>query len=167
MNKQERAERLNEMRRFYFEKDWTLEQIANYYKVTRQAIHDKFVRAGVKLKRRSRKVAITLERETLLQLYEKERLSIGKVANYLKVSYPVIVRELKRHNIKISRGVMRRKSPQLYEQLNKLEIGEQLKVERPSVKQPHSGLYYSARAAGIRITVKSIDRKTLLLTRIE
>jgi predicted DNA-binding protein YlxM (UPF0122 family) len=164
MNKQERAERLKEMRRFYFEKNWTLRQIADYYKVTIPAIYYRFTRNGIKLQRNARKPQKTVEREILFELYEKMRLPVTEIAVRLKISYPTIIKELKRHGIKYRPQCEKKYK---FPAIRKLEIGEKLIVPRPPVKQPHKIFYYHANVSGIKISVKSIGDKTLQITRIE
>jgi predicted DNA-binding protein YlxM (UPF0122 family) len=164
MNKQERAEILNEMRHLYFEKDWTLDQLAAHYNVTKQAVFDKFNRNGIKLQRKKRKPIKTVDRERLSELYEKENLPLLEVAARLGVSYRTVIKELKRHGIKARwRGELQRKYPAM----NKLKIGEKIIAPRPSVQQPHSSFYYLARVAEIKISVKTLDNETLQITRIE
>jgi predicted DNA-binding protein YlxM (UPF0122 family) len=154
------------MRRLYFKEDWTLEQLAAYYKVTKQAIYDKFTRNGIKLQRKKGKTLAVkkIDREILSELYEKERLPVLEIAARLKVCYGTVARELNRHGIerRLQGGRRRR-----YTAIHKLEIGEKLTVSRPSVKQPYSIFYYYARIAKIKISVKSIDNETLQITRIK
>ncbi len=164
MNKSDRAEMLNEMQRLYFEEDLTLEQIADHYGVTRQAVHERFTRNGVKLHTDRKKPRIKVDKKALIELYENEKLPVMEVAKYLKVSYAVLQRELARHNIKIRRhGELNRK----YAAIDKLKIGDKLIIKRPLVKQPFNVLYTSAKIAGIRISIKSVDKENLQITRVE
>lgn len=57
----------------------------------------------------------------------------------LQVSYPTVIRELKRYWIK----AQKRGEPQSkYPRVDELEIGNQLTAPRPPVKQPHIVSYY-------------------------
>ena len=164
MNKQERAERLKEMRRLYFEKQWTLDKIAAYYKVSRQAVYYKFTRNGVNPQRKKRKPKKTVDREVLSELYEKMRLSVLEVSARLEISYRTVIKELKRHGIKYHPQCERKyKLPAV----KNLEIGGRLIVPRPPAKQPHRIFYYHAKVAGIKISVKRVGVETLQITRIE
>jgi predicted DNA-binding protein YlxM (UPF0122 family) len=165
MNKQEQAIILKEMRRLYLKKEWTLQQIADYYNVSKTTVYNRFTKNGITLQRKRRRPEKKiLDRKVLTKLYEKEKLSILKVAARLEVSCPTVVKKLKRHGIEIRlQGDIKYKYPAI----KKLELGEKLTVPRPPVKQPHRTFYYHAETAGIKISVKTIDNETLQITRIE
>ncbi len=162
MNKHEQAKRLKEMRRLYEDEKRTLREVADHFKVTWQAIHDRLVRAGVPLRQKS-PVKRLLERETLVELYLDTGLTIGETAKRLKIDVSKVSEELERHGIeKRSRGFFKRKYPELYQ----LKVGDKAVIKRPSVTNPYRNLYEKAQKIGIRISIKSVDDETIQITRL-
>lgn len=163
MNKAEQAERLKEMQRLYEVEELRLREIGERFGVSWQAIHERLVRAKIPLRPKSL-VKRFLDRETLVELYINEDLSVFKTAKRLKTYYKKVLNELKRHEIiKQRRGYSRRK----YTELNQLEIGENVIIQRPSIKKPHLGLYSKAKRIGIRVSIKSVNNETMQVKRIE
>lgn len=68
MSKKEQIERLKEMRRLYEVENFNLREITEHFRVSWQAIHERFVKAGVPLRPKS-SVKGFLDREILVQLY--------------------------------------------------------------------------------------------------
>lgn len=99
MSKNDHDKILSEMKQLYFEKDFTIKQIADYYKLTRQNIYQIFKRSGVKLHKKKWKVGKFIDREILIQLYVKEKLPVLEIARRLGISHPTLSKELKRHGI--------------------------------------------------------------------
>ncbi len=99
MNQEEQAQRLLEMQRLYEVEQLTVRQIADHFGVSWQAIHERLVRAGVPLRQKS-PVKRFLERETLIDLYTINNLTIGEIAQRLKTNYEKVSEELDRHGIK-------------------------------------------------------------------
>lgn len=161
MNRQERAKKLNEMRRLYDEERWDLRQIAAHYRISWQAVHERFMKNNVPLrpKGRTRKV---LDRETLVRLYVEEGLSMQETAVRLEVCLVKLESEFKRHKIeKRSGAFFKRKYPELYQ----LKIGEQISIPRPSVTNPYRSLYQKANRTGIKISIKTINQAAMRITR--
>jgi predicted DNA-binding protein YlxM (UPF0122 family) len=129
MKKAEQIARLKEMRRLYEIEKINLREIAARFGVTWQAIHQKLTKAGVPLRQKS-PVKRLLDRETLVQLYVEENLTIGETAKRLKAKCKKVSEELERHGIeKRSIGFFKRKQPELYQ----LKVGEKAVIQRPSV----------------------------------
>jgi predicted DNA-binding protein YlxM (UPF0122 family) len=141
MDKKEQSERLKEMRRLYEIEKWSLREIADHFSLTKQAIHNRLVRAGVSLRQKG-VVKRFLDRETLVKLYIDEKLTIGDTAKRLKMSCARVSKEIERHGIeKRSSGYFQRK----YQELHQLKVGESAIIKRPSVTKPHRNLYEKAR----------------------
>ncbi len=163
MTKAEQTVRLREMQRLYEVEKRTLREIADLFGVTWQAIHDRLVRAGVLLRQKN-PIKRLLDRETLIKLYIVENLTISETAQRLKTHYKKVSDEIKRHEIiKRPRGYSGRK----YTELNLLSVGGNVIIQRPQVKNPYLSLYGKAQKIGIRISVKSIDDKTMQINRIK
>ena len=163
MTKQEQTERLKEMQRLYEVEELKLREIAERFGVSWQAIHERLVRAKIPLRQKS-PVKRFLDRETLVELYINENLTIAQTAQRLKIGYHKVSDEIKRHKIiKRPRGYSRRK----YTELNLLKNGEDVIIELPQVKNPYLSLYGKAQRIGIRISVKSINGESMQIKRIE
>jgi predicted DNA-binding protein YlxM (UPF0122 family) len=129
MNQEEQAQRLLEMQRLYEVEQLTVRQIADHFGVSWQAIHERLVRAGVPLRQKS-PVKRFLERETLIDLYTINNLTIGEIAQRLKTNYEKVSEELDRHGIKKrSKGYFNRR----YTELELLKCGENVVIKRPTV----------------------------------
>ncbi len=76
MTKAEQAERLKEMQRLYEDEELRLREIAERFGVSWQAIHERLVRAKIPLRPKSA-VKRFLDRETLIELYINENLTIA------------------------------------------------------------------------------------------
>jgi len=161
MDKKEQNERLKEMRRLYEVEKLSLREIANRFGITWQAIHQRLVSAGVALRQKGN-VKRVLDRETLIQLYIEENLTIGETARRLKAQDKKVSDELERHGIdKRSAGYLKRKQPELYQ----LKVGEKAIIQRPSVTNPYRSLYSKAKRIGIRISIKRVNAETLQIYR--
>jgi predicted DNA-binding protein YlxM (UPF0122 family) len=162
MTKKEQTERLKQMQRLYEEEQLSLREIAAFFGVSWQAIHDRLVRAGVPLRQKS-PIKRHLEQDALVKLYTNENLTIGQTAKRLKTNFTKVSEELDRHGIKKrSSGYYRRKYSEIY----LLGIGENAVMKRPSVKQSHGAIYAIAWRIGIRISIKSVDKETFQIKRI-
>ncbi len=163
MNQEEQAQRLLEMQRLYEVEQLTVRQIADHFGVSWQAIHERLVRAGVPLRQKS-PVKRFLERETLIDLYTINNLTIGEIAQRLKTNYEKVSEELDRHGIKKrSKGYFNRR----YTELELLKCGENVVIKRPTVANPYVNLYHKAKKLGIRISIRSVDNETFQIKRIE
>lgn len=163
MGKKEQIEILKEMRRLYEVEKLTLREIADRFGVSWQAIHERFVRAGVPLRPKN-PVRYFLDRETLVKLYIDENLTIGEIVKQLKTSYEKVSKEFERHGIeKRSSGYLKRKYPELH----LLRIGEGAIIKRPLATNPYGRIYSKAQKIGIRISIKSLDNETFQIIRIK
>lgn len=161
MTKQEQTERLKEMQRLYEVEELRLREIAERFGVSWQAIHERLVRAKIPLRPKS-PVKRFLDRETLVELYINENLTIAQTAQRLKLGYQKVSDEIKRHGIVKSRGYFSRKYTELY----LLTTREKVIIQRPLVKNPYLSLYAKARKIGIRISIRSVDDETMQIKRI-
>jgi predicted DNA-binding protein YlxM (UPF0122 family) len=162
MTKQEQAQRLKEMQQLYEDENLNLREIAQRFGVSWQAIHERFVRAGIPLRPKSPGKRL-LDRETLVELYINENLSIAQTAKRLKLGYQKVSDEIRRHGIVKTKRYFLRKYTELY----LLNTREKVIIERPLVKNPYLSLYAKARKIGIRISIKSVNSETMQIKRIE
>jgi predicted DNA-binding protein YlxM (UPF0122 family) len=163
MTRTEQADRLKEIIRLYEDKKLSLREIAARFDVSWQAIHDRLVRAKVSL-RPKRPIKHSFDCQTIIQLYENEKLTIREVARRLKINTACVSKELEKLGVeKRSKGFSKRKQQELYS----LETGESILINRPQVTRPYESLYDKAKKIGIRISIKSIDENTMQIKRIE
>lgn len=161
MKRAEQDRRLNEMRRLYEVEKLTLHEVAGVFGLTRQAVYERLAKVGVGFRPRC-PTKREIEREILVQLYINENLTVCETAKRLKTSPQKVSDEIKRHKItKRPRGYSRMK----YTELNLLNIGEKVIIERPPIKKPLLGLYEKAGRIGIRISIKSLDSETMQIKR--
>ncbi|CAN5513752.1 hypothetical protein BH10ACI1_BH10ACI1_28610 [soil metagenome] len=161
MKKAEQAERLKEMKRLYDVEGWTLQQIGDKFGLTRQAVQNRFSRAG--FRQRPRKPpSKTFDREILVRLYIDEMLTLGETAKYLKSTYNTVKREMKKNGIELrEHGFSQRK----YREIEKLEIGESIEIIFPESNVPYSSFHGKAKKLGIKISVKQLNEVTFQIYR--
>lgn len=163
MNKIERAEKLAKMRYLYDEQGWTLEEIGEYYGITRQAVHDRFHRAGIKMRAASPRIQ-SLDRARLVELYEKNPLPLARISDALNTSVYKINQELDRYGIKRR---VRQPARKKYATLRQLRIGESRMVEKPEkIKNFYRNLHSKAHSIGIKISVKKVGENSFQVSRI-
>ncbi|CAN5513803.1 hypothetical protein BH10ACI1_BH10ACI1_28620 [soil metagenome] len=162
MKKAEKAERLEEIKRLYAVEGWTLQRIADKFGVSHQAINQILTKAGI-AKRPIGFLKKNFDYRTLAKLYIDEKLTIGEVAKRLNVSYSTVSNQLERNGIeKRSSGFFFRKQPELYQ----MQIGESVLIKRPETSNPYVNLYGKAKKIGIKISIKTVDKDTLKISRI-
>ena len=142
----------------------TLLDIAKQCEITHQAVHQRLIKAGIKLRQRNeRNSPPIVDFDRLYQLYVTDSLSFREIALLLKKTQIQVIRDLENHGIsKRSRGASRR-----YPKLDHLKIGESVVLKIPDVKNPYTALYDVASSSGIRVSVKRLDAKYFRVTRVE
>lgn len=154
-----------ELRRLYFHEQLTLAEIGRRYGITRQAVHDRFKRAGVDLPaRQPPRKAVVIEAETLQELYEKQGLSAREISERLGHPVSTVYSSLRHHSITIRGPGQRPKYPVL----RNLAVGESVILpRRAGTRKFHLSFYEMAKPLGIRVSVTTVDEVTARITRIE
>lgn len=152
---------LGKISKLYTERRWTMQRIADKFGVSRQAVHERLKRAGVET-RRSGPTPAKFPEAVLRRLYEKEGLSISKVAERLNSTPGKIGYAMRWHKIPGRRGSEWRRK---YPELARLAIGEHLDLPKNDRRQPHGVFYKMAKRQGIRVSTRSIDENTMRVTR--
>jgi len=135
------------MWRLYEDEGLSLAEVGKRFGVSRQRVHQEFVKAGIKTRGR---VLKSLDRKVLHRLYVVTRLSISETAKKLGVSSGVVERELERH------GIERRTN-------NRLEFDREL-IERLYVKQGLSQIETGKRlGVHARIVMRELRRYGITL----
>lgn len=175
---EDRQAELDEMRRLYDDEGMTLREIGYRFGVTRQAVHLRFVAAGIPRRShysqkfidvnrdRLRRITRILDdrREEILRMYNDEKVPLSKIAKQIGVSNGAVRRYL------ISCGVEIRsnRSFRSFPLLGKLKIGESILLPRPTRRcSPHLTYYKMARTYEIRVSVRAVDERTFRVTRIQ
>jgi IS30 family transposase len=152
---------LKEILELYENQRWTLQQIAEHLGVTKQAIHSRLKRAGIETRPYGPR-PVQIEKDDLHVLYVQKGLSIKEVAKRLNSTPGKIVYAMRRYKIQ-----GRRPNEWLvkHPELGKLAVGESVDLPKTNRKKPHVNFYTMAKRHGFRISTKSIDDKTMRVTR--
>jgi len=161
MNKAESSKRLHAIIRLYAD-GYSIRQIAERFALSRQAIHERLVRAGVTIRPRQIKKR-QLNRDRLIQLYVIERLSVYRVAKELGTQMQIVLRELERHAIeRRPKGTGNRRALEL----DRLTVGDSTVVYFTKYRTRYSAVYQSASLRNIKVSMRKIDANRLRVTRI-
>lgn len=148
-----------EMARLYQSTDLTMEQIGERYGIIKQAVHARFVRAGIPRRRRHQ----TINKERLKKLYEAG-LSLKKIGKRFGTDAKVIRQSLKFH--KIAKRPPVKFGGKNVNFLRTLKVNQKKKIVT-DVKYPHAALHRSAKAINLRISVRTVGENEFQVTRIE
>lgn len=169
---------LDEMRRLYTEEGLTLKEIGVRFGITRQAVHLRFVKAGITRRthysqkfinanqQRIASVAQFLDdhRDDLLRMYNDEMFPLSEIARQIGVSHGAIRRYLIACGVEIRSTDSFRTFPVLGE----LKVGESVLLPRPARKcSPHLTYYKMAKTYKIRVSVRTADERTFLVKRVK
>ena len=153
---------LQELKDLYLIDKLTLKQIGEKFGVSKQAIYHRLWHGGVTIRRRGLP-RIQINRDALVSLYVERKMSVAEVATELGCSGESVFRLLVKYGIARLGHDRRFKYPELKE----LKIGESLEYPRPDIgRKIYSDFYVRAKKAGIKVSIKTIDDKTVKVTRI-
>jgi predicted DNA-binding protein YlxM (UPF0122 family) len=152
---------LSQILELYENQRWTLQQIAEHLGVTRQAIHDRLKRAGIETRPYSPR-PLQIAKDELEILYVQKRLSIAEIARRLNSTPGQITYAMRRYKIQ-----GRRPNEWLvkHPELGKLAVGESVDLPKTDRQKPHVNFYTMAKRYGFRVSAKSIDERTMRITR--
>ena len=168
---------LDEMRRLYEDEMMTLKQVGKVYGITRQAVHNRFVAAGIPRRgnygqrlfeyteqHRERMTRLLIVHgDEILRLYVDDRLSPDKIGKRLGISVPRIRKFLVESGVEIRGSGPLTKFPEL----GKLKVGESILLPKPTRKNsPHLTYYRMAKTLKIRVSLESVNGWTFRVTRI-
>jgi len=132
----------------------SLTHLAKKYNVSRQAIHDRFRRAGLRLRSPGgdvrRRPAIKVNEQEFKRMFVHQGLTLSQIAQRMNIPTDLLSRYVKRHP-QLSK--MRRGSA-LFPQLNTLKLGKYFLVPRTDRgKYNYTRFYTLVRRLGIRVSV--------------
>ena len=169
---------LDEMRRLYEDEMMSLREIGRVFGVTRQAVHSRFVTAGIPRRshyskrfiefteqRRERiNQLLTTQSDEIVKMYEDEKLTLAKIGKRLDISATRIRDHLVECGVEIRSSRNRMKFPEL----GKLKVGRSILLPKPARKKSlYFGFYRIAKSFKIQISLESIDERTFRATRIK
>lgn len=166
------------MRRLYVDEGLTLREIGVRFGITRQAVHLRFIKAGISRRshyskkfrnvneKRNERIARSLDerRNELVRLYVDDKVPLSVIAKRIGISHGAIRKYLIACGIEIRSTDSFRTFPEL----GKLKVGESVLLPRPARKgSPHLTYYKMARTYKIRVSVRAADERTFRVTRVE
>jgi predicted DNA-binding protein YlxM (UPF0122 family) len=151
-----------ELAHMYEQDGLSLGEIAKSFGVSRQAVHYRLKQTGVQMRPPGERVKI--DRQTLVQLYAKERLAIREIANVVQLSDSRVYQLLRVYGIPLRKFSS---YPIKYPVLKTLKIGEYVDLPRPGWNKPQTSFHSMAKGIGIRVSCRTIDERTMRVTRIE
>lgn len=174
----DREAKLAEMRRLYVDEGLTLKEIGVRFGITRQAVHLRFVKAGISRRSHNSQKFIDLNRQRneritrflddhrseIVKEYDDEMVPVSVIANRFGISHGVIRKYLIACGVKIRST----DSFRTYPELGKLKIGESLLLPRPGRKcSPHLTYYRMAKIYKIQVSVRAVDELTFRVKRVK
>lgn len=155
MSDRSQKEKLEEMRRFYEDEQWSLAQIAAHFGITKPAVRERLVKAGVQRRKRGAPKK-SFDKEILIKQHVAENRTIHQTAACLGTGYESVRRELKRQGIETpAPNALRRTMPELAD----LALGATMLIERPIAKNPLIKIHMKAKRFGVKFALKSIHSK--------
>jgi IS30 family transposase len=152
------------MIRLYQDEGLTMQQIAQKFGLSRQAVHCRLTRAGVQSRPSWQRHPRMIDRETLVRLYTNEQIPVSKLARMLKTDARTIERELKRHSIERRPKNYERRKPSA---LDNLQVGESALISFQMDRIPYVNYYLSAKVRKIKVSIRRIETGQVQVTRIE
>ncbi len=140
----------------------TLQEIGDQYGISRQTISRRFKDMGFAHLERLPKYA-RIDKDRLEDLYAGERLSISKISEAFRVTSNLIYQALNFHKIPKRSSI--KLNGKYVDLLRQLEVSEKIEVDSDA-KKPYVVLHRSAKRAGVKISVRKLERGKFLITRI-
>jgi hypothetical protein len=145
----------------------SLTHLSKKYNVSRQAIHERFRRAGLRLRSPGgdfrRRPAVKVNEQEFTRMFVHQGLTLGQIAQRMNVPTDLLSRCVKRHPqlSKMRRGTA------LFPQLNTIKVGEYFLVPRTDRgKYDYTRFYTLGRRLGIRVSVTTESETEMRVTRV-
>jgi biotin operon repressor len=163
-NKKEYQALVSETRRLYEVEGLSLGAISARLGISRQAVHQRLVNAGVEMRPAGQRPR-TLPREPLERLYVQDGKGSPEIAAELGVTSNLVLNSLRRHGIAVR--TPRQIRPERFPELGPLKIGESLTLPRPVCRGKwQSYFYHAATKRGIKISVIAVGDTKVKVTRL-
>jgi predicted DNA-binding protein YlxM (UPF0122 family) len=145
----------------FYQNGLSLEAIGKQFGMTRQAVRERFIKAGIA--RRKNKYE-QINKDRLETLYFKDKMPISEIADVFSVSPGIVRQALKFH--KISRRKPLNSSGYKVDFLRSLGIGEKRVFEWRNNKR-YIHLHDTANRICIKISIKSLGGGNFEITRLK
>lgn len=153
----------SELEHLYLNEQLPLAEIASRLGVSKQGVHYRLVRAGVKMRPRSRKHESRIDLDKLRHLLLDRGLSLPMAAAELGVSRYAVVAAAN------SLGIHSKKYRcRVIPALNTLKVGASITFRRRNAITDDCRRFYGfAQKLGIKLSIKIVDDLSISVTRIE
>ena len=152
----------SELEQMYVQDGLSLQQIATRFGVSKQAIHFRLTRAAVKLRPRNPERDYQIDMARLRTLLLDEGISIKNAALQFGVPIRVAAKAAKRLSVTYKKYRCR-----ALPALNTIKVGQSLTFPKTgNPRRDYFRFYYFAACLDITLRVKTIDKKTVRVTRV-
>lgn len=151
------TDEINQKMKTLYESGFSLEEVGNEFGMTRQAVRDRFMKAGIE-----RRQLESVDKDHLERLYSVERTSLRKIAVFFGVSTGKIERALKFY--KIPKRVSLKTGGYIVDFLRTLEVGDRKILEWKNNDYPH--IHKFAKNLGMRISLRARGDNNYEVTKI-
>jgi len=149
-----------EIKRLYIDKKWTIEKVAAHLRISQMSVHRFMVKVNIPRRGSSLGDSRTLTKDLLNELYIDKHLSQEQIASILRLSPGTISNKMRDFQIPA------RKSP--HRNLDALEMGESYIVSlKKNPKYSVSNFYDAAKVRGIQVSLKTIGKDRIRITRVK
>lgn len=155
---------IDEIKRLYFSEGISLRAIGERFGVSRQAVHQVLGKEEGPLRGR-RPQTSHIDTAAIKRMYVEHDFTAAEISERTGLSPWQVKIALKRENVPSRRHGPRYRTLTGYDHL---QIGGSIMEPRPTRKGKWHGKFYErAKAAGIRVSVQTIDENTVRVTRVE
>ena len=149
-----------EVKRLYVAKKWTIQRIATHFGISVMSVQRFMVKANIPRRGTPLGDSRTLTKDLLNELYIDKHLSQEQIASILKLSGATISNKMRDFQIPARKSA--------HPKLDSLEIGESYIASLENKSKPGLSKFYdAARWRGMRISLKTIEKDRIRITRIE
>jgi len=149
-----------EVKRLYVAKKWTIQRIATHFGISVMSVQRFMVKANIPRRGTPLGDSRALTKDLLNELYIDKQLSQEQIASILKLSGATISNKMRDFQIPA------RKSP--HRNLDALEMGESYIVSlKKNPKYSVSNFYDAAKVRGIQVSLKTIGKDRIRVTRVK
>jgi DNA invertase Pin-like site-specific DNA recombinase len=141
----------------------SLEEVGRKFGITRQAVRERFIKAGVERRGKVKYNHREINKNQLEALYSGDRISVAEIARLFSVDRATIGRALKFHEIPKRRPL--KTGGYIVDLLRNLEINENCIIER-RVEGKDAHLHATAIGNGIKISLRALGNRRFKVTRV-
>jgi len=163
---------IDELRRLYVDKEWTLARIGKKFGISRQAIQLRLSKAGIKGRTHQTRyknpsfenLRKALDFDAIVRTYEEKKISICKLSKQLGISNWHVKKILLSKGVKIRPG---RSYGVKHSRLYSLETGKSIVVRVENMKFPVQRFHNLATRKGMKVSYMAISPNSARITRLK